>query len=218
MGWLVGLRDAFFRTSQGAGVTPDGALRVTMMPRHVSDLTREQLVRRRYFSALLQNGGSPDMNVDGSVTPVEFEVVPQDDTVSSVREMRFEFHSDRLNMDTNDVRRFGTAAGLGGLTNGLDIEFRQSGVTTSLTTSPIQTMSQFFTHVSIPPFNVVDGIAVGVDLLVWVIDLKLLLPIPISDANTDQVMVRVKDDLTALNFFRVTVIGQSENVKRDPIP
>lgn len=216
MSWLVGLRDLFLGTDSQAAVTPDGALRVVNISRHAGDLNQEQLTRDRlYNDRLVDASGSPDMNVDGSVTPVEFDVPSTTDEITSIRGLRMVFHSGDCNMGSNDVRRFGDAAGFGGLTNGLQIIIKQAGVETSLTPDPIIRMGDFFTYTLWPePANVVDGITVGTDLLVWVIDFKQLIPIPISDSSLDRVFVRVRDDLTAIQLFQTFLEGEKEPATR----
>ena len=203
-------------TGRKAGVTSDNALPVTQVPRLANDQTDEQLTRIKYFSGLFvrdDGSGSTDLRVDGSVTPVDFVIAPPPGEMIQLREIRYIFEDSSLDMGGNDVRRFGSAAGTGGLVNGLESFIEQGAGVQNLFVEPINHMSEFFWYVS-DFFNIPNATANNVDLLTWIIDLKLLVPILVVSSNTDRVVVRINDDLTAMtDKFQVLAIGQREPFK-----
>ena len=206
----IGIKDNGLGTGDGMSVSKDGSAYVTDMPRNLKCWESDQIFRVKFFNDQFTNAsGSANLNVNGAVTPQQFLIRPPAGELISVRELRFAFEGADLDMGTNDVRRFGAAAGTGGLTNGLTCFIEQKGMTQGIFINPIQHMSQYFHYIT-DFYNVPDGIAVNEDLLVWVIDLKLLVPIPVIAGGTDRVVVQVNDDLTALNFFQVFATGQRE--------
>jgi len=202
------LKDGRGRPNQ-AGVSEDHAVLVTVVPpANAIDLTDDQLTRRKlYNAALVDAGESSDMNVDGSVTPVEFSTTQLSEQVVHVQELRFIFHDSQLNMDSNEARRFGSAAGLGGLTNGLTGFLVQGGQQFDIIIDPIAHMGQFFTY-NEGIRNVIDGIAVGTDLLVWIFQFSVDLTLP--DGTLDKLTIVVNDDLTSMTLFKAVVVGWRE--------
>jgi hypothetical protein len=142
---------------------------------------------------------------------VEFTINPPVGEIIQVRELRFIFEGGQMDMGSNDIRRFSTAAGTGGLTNGLEAEIVQGAMIQPIFVDPIQHMSQFFQYAS-DFFNVPDGVAVNVDLLTWVVDFKLLIPIPVAESSTDKVLIRVSDDLSSIDSFQCLATGQREPI------
>lgn len=207
--------DGRFGDSRKLAISSDGALFVTQVPRNLGDLTNEQKTRVRFNNSLFTNSsGSSSLNVNGSVTPVEFLIRPPKGMVISLEEVRFRFEGGDLDMGTNDIRKFGTAAGTGGLTNGLEFFIVQNGTQTNIFIDPIQHMSGFINY-TVPegPLNFPDGIAVNQDILTWVINFKPNITIPVVAGGTDRVVVRVNDNLTAINLFQVTGSGALESIK-----
>ena len=206
------LQDGGLGGHKKAAVTSDCALRVTQIDRKLSDLTIDQLTRVKFFNGLFERAdgsGSTSLNVDGSVTPVDFVINPPAGQAIQVRELRFILEGGDMSMTTNDARKFSTAAGTAGLTNGLECFIEQGGEQNNIFVEPIQHMSEFFNYIT-DFYNVPDGVAVNVDILTWVIDLKLLVPIPVADSSVDRVVVRVNDNLTSINKFQVLTTGQRE--------
>lgn len=204
------LEDGGLGSGRKVAVTGDNALPVTVVPRRACDQAEELLTRVKYFQGrATDENGSVDLNVDGSVNPVEFLIRPPVGQLISVREIRFRFEGNDLDMTTNDARKFGAAAGVGGLGNGIEAFIEQGGERQDLLVEPIDQMSGFFNYAT-SLFNVPNAIDVNKDILVWVVDLKLLVPIPLPEAGLDRIVIRVNDDLTAIDLFQVIAVGQRE--------
>ncbi len=148
------------------------------------------------------------MNVNGSVTPVEFSIQANDTQVISITRIRLIFHSTQMDMSGIEARRFGAAAGIAGLPNGLEAFVEQDGEA-PLFNEPVQHMSDFWTYTD-GFINAIAAIAASVDFLSWDIDLPV--PIVIPAGVTDRVFFRINDDLTPLDLFQVIVRGSVENL------
>lgn len=146
----------------------------------------------------LMDGGSADMLVDGSVTAVDFTYSPSSGKVG-LDELRFFLAADNVNFD-------GASFGpISALTNGVLLS-----VVINSTTTDIATLSQnedfglvgsprtIFYQNSGPN----DSLALGVNLSGLVLD----------SATSDQVRVRIRDDLTNVKFkfFESEVQGVSQ--------
>ncbi len=192
-----------------ARITDDEALQVSVVPpSNAAALTPEQLTRQKYYSAfLVDSADSPDMNIDGSTIPVEFKTKPVAGQAIHIRELRFEFESGKMNLNNVEVRRFGDAGGAAGITNGLDAFTEQGGEVQELFIEPTKRMSDFFRYVD-GHTNIVDGVAVGIDLLIWIWTFAEDVTLP--EGTLDEIVVRVNDDLTALQKFRVIASGWRE--------
>ena len=165
----------------------------------------EVLGRRRNFTDLLRvvGGTSMDMNVDGSGTPVEFELKPIPGQLIVAEGLRIIFQGSSLDINRDqEIRRFGPAGSPMGLTNGLSIEAIQDEIPVDFFPTGFKSMWEFFNFVdSFVSFP--DGIAIGEDLLVFMIELVH----PILIRGTDRLFATVRDDLTDFTLLEVRVSG-----------
>lgn len=155
------------------------------------------------FREDLLNGASPDMNVDGSGTPVVFKVDadPTDDI--KLRELR-------LTISGAKVYRFdGATFGEGGsvLTNGILIEATINGGTTVMLANIVRNEGFFrLQSTGVTPFYAANGAneLIAVSLILGGAQLNA--------GTADQIKITIRDNLTAggatkTKHFRATLYG-----------
>ena len=189
-------------------VTKNYALKVQNVPETSRGLPPEDLANIRLYRDFLKNGLSPDANVNGSVTNVEFNVTSQLNKTIWITGVKFIFEDVSLEMNTADFRRFGTTTVAGvGLTNGLTFIALQSGEQTDIFAEPIQFMGDFFTY-SDNYLNLINSVGAQEDFLSF--DFVFEKPIVLAEGGNDKIALTVRDNLTALNKFQVLVRGYQE--------
>jgi hypothetical protein len=97
-----------------------------------------------------------------------------------------------LDINSNQLRRYG-AAGTG-LTNGIEIESFQEGETANIAAAPIQTIADYFIYQD--DFTSLTGAITNNDDLLT-IDFLFARPVVLVEGTTDEVTIRIRDDLTA---------------------
>lgn len=195
-------------TARTVQVLPNNALKVQTVPDSSQGIQPESLANLRLFRGFLENVGSNDMNVDGSVTEVEFKVESGLNVNIWVTGVRFIFEGINLEMNTNNFRRFGNATTTGTpLTNGLLFQTTQSGETVGLFAEPVVYMGDFFTYAD-DYLNLINSVGSQEDFLSFDFDFEK--PVVLAEGLTDKVFVTVRDDLTAIDKFQVIVRGYQE--------
>ena len=190
-----------------AGVTGDHALKVAVLESRAADLPIAVLTLRKQFRGFLTDAGSTDLNVDGSVTPVEFQVSADVSNTRWITAARILLNGVNMEIDTNDFRRFGAAATAPGLTNGLDFFIEQTGVTTDLTLDAIKKIGDFMDYED--GFeNLINSVGTQEDFLS--VDFVFDVPVVLPPGSSDRIVMRVNDDLTPIDLFKVLVRGYQE--------
>lgn len=163
--------------TQGSVVTPDPTA----------------IVRSR-----LQNGGSGDLLVDGSGTPILFTLAAHATKTTKISSIRFVLTADKIEYNGD---RFGEEPAL---TNGVKLAVFLTGVETQLA---LITVNEELLELQ---GRIWDNSAGKKDVLVT--DLILGGAIELAPASTDEVRVYVQDDLTAGSFswFTAVVLGVLE--------
>lgn len=144
----------------------------------------------------VDSGSSDDLNVDGSVTPVVFNVVANTGK-------RFFIHRLILVMEDQNInfQKFGGIAG--GITNGLDIEVKEGGQPIRSLGGPIKLNAQFAFAGS--------GIAItasATDLMQVTFDVAARgTTLELVDSDSDFFRITVNDDLTPIDVFKVVAQG-----------
>lgn len=187
-------------------VTPREALKVQPLPETAVGIPQKVLtallVEREY---LTNSAGSSNLNIDGSVTAVDFSIRAQSGITKWITGFDVLFEDGQLDMSTTEFRRFGDAAAT--LTNGILIFAEQSGVTTNIAVDPIQIMGDFFNYAD-GYINLINAIAANTDFLKWTFMLDK--PIVIPAGTQDRFVFRIRDNLTAMNSFKVIARGYKE--------
>ena len=183
-------------SSRTASVTEDRALLVTSLPTSSQGVPSSVLTRLRQLREFFtDSAGATNQRVDGSTTPVEYTVEAAPNLTKWITGFRIIIEANGFEISTADFRDYG-ATGSPGLTNGIDIEAFQGGVTTSISASPIQTSGDYLNYAD-DFTNFVNAITSQADYLQFVF--KLDEPVVLTDGSEDKLIIRINDDLvTAL--------------------
>lgn len=194
-------------SSLTAGVTAKRALKVQQVPESSQGIPPEDLTNLRQLRKYLTNAaGSPDLNVNGSVTPVEFALSADSGITQWITGIRFLLEDTYLEINTNDFRRFGTAS-TGALTNGIQIEIFQSGVTTDIAAEPIVFLGDFLNYAD-SYINLPNSVGAQEDFILFRFEFDK--PVVLAEGSTDKLIVRINDNLTAIDSFKVIARGYQE--------
>jgi hypothetical protein len=200
-------------TGRVADVTQDHALKVALsggLQGSSVGKTPEELTAIKYYSGYLHNGSSIDLNVDGSVTPVEFVEESTTLCVKWITRVRILLNGTYFELNTNDFRRFGAAtAGGSPLTNGIQFWVEQGGVTTQIFTSPVRYTGDFMNYAE-DYTNIINAISAQSDFLSF--DMQFVQPIVLPPTVTDKLVMKIRDNLTAISLFQVALDGYQEFV------
>lgn len=194
-----------------ADVSSEKALFVTLTNRDASDYTREEVEHIAILTAqFADSDGATDMSVDGSTNFVDFTVgaVSTGGDIRFINQVRITIEGARLDMDTNERRRFGDAAASPGLTNGLRLFSKQTRTVADLFVAPVKTIGDFDLYASTAGrgvLSVKDGIAAGEDVLIVTIDLPA--PVGLYPGTDNNLTIRVQDDLTAIDSITANAYG-----------
>jgi len=199
---------------QGSGreatVTNRRALLVQLTPDTSIGLAPEVLtsirLSREYFS---DSAGSVDINVDGSVSPVQFDVSAEVGQTKWVTGFKIQFEAQNMNIGASqEIRRFGNASGTTGLAVGLEIFTVQSGERVDIVIDPAKSTGDLISYGD-TYLNFVDAVSANVDMLQ--INFSFDKPVVLPDGSNDRVVFQVNDDLTPLDLFRVVARGYKES-------
>lgn len=191
-----------------AKVTGEHALLVTQLDADGFDTPDAVLTRFKLFRSHLKNAGSKDLNVNGSVTPVEFAVTSDPGKVLYVTQLRVLLNGTYFELDTQDFRRFGTAtAGGSPLTNGILLNAEQGGIITPLFAEPIVRTGNFLDYAD-DFVNLKNSVSAQSDFLSF--DFHFEQPVVLPESVNDRVVMAIRDDLTSLDLFQVVVRGYQE--------
>lgn len=196
-------------SGRNVGVTTDNALKVSIVSQAANTIPTEQLIRQKQLRRFLLNGTSRDMNIDGSVTPVEFYVGAEEGVTKWFTGIRIIMHDENMELNTNDFRRFGRAAITPGLTNGIELFTTQEGIITSLVADAVQTIGDFMKDAS-DYVNFINAIAAQTDYLHF--DLDFDVPVVLPPGTSDRITIKINDDLTALTLMQARLRGYQEIV------
>jgi len=207
--------DALIRDGVGgrftAQVNSDNALKVYQSELSLADeseagyasLTR----KKQYRDWLRTSAGLYEMNVNGSVTPALFEETSQADRVKWIVSWRLILNGTYLELSTNDFRRFGAAAVAPGLTNGLEFYFVQGGRKIDVFLENVKKIGDFMDYAD-DYTNLINAVSAQSDYLAF--DFVFDQPVSLPAGSNDKIVMKVSDDLTAMELMRVVVRGWQE--------
>ena len=147
-----------------------------------------------YFTDYVKNGGSPDLNVNGATTPVEFSMGPSGSDTWYLTEIVIMIQ-DGGNLDATD---YGAIAS--GLTNGLLIEHSLVGTDYQIANLKINVdLAVTFSN------QALEGTSQGFlnDSNLFIGAFKVEPEITLNASNSDVLKVTVRDNLTALTMHRL---------------
>jgi len=150
----------------------------------------------RIAEFLKESGGSSDLNVDGSVTPVTFSAAPPTGKKWFIQSVTLVLEDASINFT-----KFGGIPG--GLTNGIEIRVKEGGLAEA-TLGTFKTNGDF--HVFTTDIRI-DSAAT--DFLTVNANIKenTGTTLEIADANSEIFKIIVNDDLTTLDRFNVLIKG-----------
>lgn len=181
-------------SSRTVGITQSNALLVSVLPQSSRGIPARDLNALRQLREFFVNAsGASSQIVDGSATPVEFSINSGANVTKWVTGFRLIIQGQNTDISTNDFRRYAQTGG--GLTNGVDIEAVQAGVTTVITgAGAVQDMGQYLRY-SDDFVNISSAISAAVDYLHF--DFTFDTPVVLSVGSSDRLLIRINDDLTA---------------------
>jgi hypothetical protein len=178
---------------RSAEVTPAGTLLVVPQTETARGIDAETIANQLVLSERFTDStGAFEQVVDGSVTPVEFAIRAEQGFTKWVRGFRLVIIGPNLDINSNQLRRYGAATT--GLTNGIEIESFQSGETADIAATPIQTIADYFLYQD--DFTSLTGAITNNDDLLT-IDVLFPRPVVLVEGTTDEVIIRIRDDITA---------------------
>jgi hypothetical protein len=181
-------------TGRAANVTSSNALLVSVLPQTSKGIPPNDLAALRQLREFFVDSvGSEDQRVDGSTSAVEFSVSAETGITRWVTGFRLIIQGQNTDMSSNDFRRYSATSG--GLTNGVDIEAIQGGVTTAITgAGAVADMGQYLRYAD-DFLNIVSAISANVDYLHF--DFTFDQPVVLTEGTSDRLLIRVNDDLTS---------------------
>jgi len=202
------------KTKKGLNVNKDGAIVVSVIEQSGAEvdpavLTRNKIWRQWFTNPLAAN--TIEMDVDGSITSVEYKVGSELGRIKYIQALRLILNDSNMEMNTNDFRRFGNAATTPGLSNGLELYLVQDGAQVDIFTSPVKTIGDFLNY-SDAWENIVNAVDVQTDFLSF--DFILPKPVALIEGTNDYISVKINDDLTAIDLFRTLTWGYYELVSQ----
>ena len=172
-------------------VTTDGSFE--RLDVSTSDVTDPR--KGSFINQPLENGGSSEINVDGSVTPVSFIAEPN--TNKNLIVYRLLLVMEDASMSWT---KFG---GLTALTNGVDIKVTEDGTERDIVTDPIKTNRDFVWNA----YDVeIDNATTSVLRMRWTFQ-RAGTVLTLKDAQSDNIKIVVNDDLTGISYFKATAQG-----------
>jgi hypothetical protein len=179
-------------TDRTATVTPANALLVQVLPETSRGVPASDLSSLRLLQEFFVNSGSSNQVVNGSVTPVEFSVQAASLVTKWITGFRLIIEGNNFELATSNFRSYG--ATVAGLTNGVQIEAVQSGVTTNIAAEPILVAGDYLNYAD-DFVNIVNAISAQADYLQFTFVFDQ--PVVLTEGSTDRLLIRIRDDLTA---------------------
>jgi len=181
-------------SGRSANVTAQNAVLVSVLPQTSKGIPPDDLASLRQLREFfVDSSGSSSQIVDGSTTPVEFKVGAAASITKWITGFRLIIQGQNTDLSSQDFRRYAQSAA--GLSNGVDIEAYQSGVTTVITgAGAVTDMGQFLRY-SDDFTNIIAAISANVDYLHF--DFKFDQPVVLAEGSADAVIIRINDDLTS---------------------
>jgi len=181
-------------SARTVSVTDANALLVSVLPQSSKGIPPDDLASLRQLREFFVDGtGSESHVVDGSTSSVEFSVTAQIGITRWITGFRLIIQGQNTDLSSNDFRRYSATAA--GLTNGVEIEAIQGGVTTVITgAGAVTDMGQYLRYAD-DFTNIVSAISANVDYLHF--DFTFDQPVVLTEGTSDRLVIRINDDLTA---------------------
>lgn len=180
-------------TDRMASVTQQNALLVQLVPQTSRGVPVGDLSNLRQLRApLVNSAGSLSQIVNGSVTPVDFAVSASPGITKWITSFRVVIQGQDTQIATQDFRRYAQTVAPG-LTNGIQIEAVQGGITTAIAALPVQKIGDYLNYAT-SFVSFAAAISATVDYLQF--DFALPTPVVLTPGSTDRLVMRIRDNLT----------------------
>lgn len=148
-----------------------------------------------------KNGSSKDMNVDGSVTAVDFDYTPLSGEIEYVTCVAF-YINDPGSMDPSDFGSISTAP----LTNGLQFLIKTDGGTETEITNMVDNddIALRFKRSYAPGGSGEGGLGMLDEDDIWIGQMVFDPPLLLDQSQGDYLRFKVRDDITALDGLKAT--------------
>lgn len=150
----------------------------------------------KYISEKVKNSGSSDMDVDGSVTPVEFMAGPGTGKKWYIARMILTIEDESI----NHIKFGGLAIPL---TNGVDIKITEDGVERTLAEGLIKTNHEFY---QLAYDVTIKSATTDILAMRWTFT-KGGTFLRFKNSTSDKFSIIINDDLSALQAFQVIIQG-----------
>ena len=171
---------------------PDNPHRLGILGISGSVVTTPQAIGSRYLE-FFENGGSPDMLVDGSSTPVEFTIPLVADQDIFITQVRFYGGGNGIKFG-----QFLSKSGAGGLTNGITIEIKSDDEVIML--PEVKTTEDFKNKFAFQLTNAFKlDVQSGADQFISIFNpqVPFVLRAPGTFTSDDYIKIAINDDITA---------------------
>ena len=192
-----------------AGVTPRHALKVEVLPSSSKSIPPSELTALKQLREFFANGGcSTAMDVNGATTPVDFKIAADAGKTKWIDHVRIVLTGTNMEIDTNDFRRFGAATAINTpLTNGVLFFTQQGGIETQIFAEPVKYLGDFFFYAD-EHLAIKNSVSASDDFVSF--DFNFPTPIVLPEGSEDALVIRVRDNLTALLSFQAVARGYQE--------
>jgi hypothetical protein len=187
-----------------AGVTGDKALKVTNIPLSIKEALETE---NSYF---IDSDNNSNVNIDSSTDCTDYCIVSEESRLKSIYYIKFILEDQMMYFGSSEGKRFASAAGSGGLTNGISMFTEQQGLSNDIFVEPIKSIADFMKY-SEEIVNEPDAVGSGDDLLV--VKINFVRPINIIPGEIDKIVVRINDDLSSIDYFKIIASGIQETVE-----
>lgn len=198
-------------SSVSAHVTKDHALLVTTLPYDYTDLSLSKRVIpfRQYFTIDGTPGGTFDMRVDGSGTPIDFYITASNDAERYITVLSFV-----ISDSSATPAKFGT---LNALTNGVQIFYTASDYGNIYIHDSLKTNFQFMRlSLGQPPLGSsndafrISNVVGNADSYIPFVDLARFVPpngVLLKRYTNERIIIRIQDDITGVDGFDCVAFG-----------
>ncbi len=168
---------------------------------------------RPWSAFFKEDGGSKDLNVNGSSASVQFKIHAIEYKYLHIQCVKLQILSSNLNVDSKDLWRFGSVGGKNGepLENGLLMNTDQQGEEGTIFAEPVTTLQELLLYCEgVDNLCNVDG---KNDLLIAKIPFWAPITLVTSTEGGDCLTLTIQDDMRELDSFQVMAYGFTEHKK-----
>lgn len=180
-----------------AQVGPNNALLVQVLPDTSKGVPPADLTALRQLREFFTNpalGDPINQRVNATLAaPVEFSVLASSGLTKWITSFRLNIESQTVQLNSAEFRSYG--ATVAGLTNGVQIEAVQSGVTTNIASEPVRIIGDYLNYSDNAGINFVNALTTTMDFLQFTFTFDK--PVVLAEGSSDRLTIRIRDNLVA---------------------